>query len=92
MSKRLENISSVMNYILKNNDMQAAINAMNMIKDQTVTMDILNSTFAKNKRMDMLNFQRIKMLMPLVQDMIDSKYETHILCGLKCALNILKSF
>jgi hypothetical protein len=33
MSKRLENISSVMNYILKNNDMQAAINAMNMIKD-----------------------------------------------------------
>jgi hypothetical protein len=56
MQKRLDNISSVMNYILKNSDMQAAINAMNMIKDQTVTMDILNSTFAKNKRMDMLNF------------------------------------
>jgi hypothetical protein len=37
-----------------------------MIKDTSVTMDILNSTFAKNKRMDMLNFQRIKMLMPLI--------------------------
>lgn len=55
-------------------------------------MDILNSTFAKNKRMDMLNFLRIKMAMPLIQDMIDSKYETHILCGLKSALNILKGF
>ncbi len=66
MQARLENISTVMNYILKNNDMQAAINAINMIKDTSVTMDILNSTFAKNKRMDMLNFQRIKMLMPLV--------------------------
>lgn len=66
MQARLENISTVMNYILKNNDMQAAINAINMIKDTSVTMDILNSTFAKGKRMDMLNFQRIKMLMPLI--------------------------
>ena len=56
MQARLENISTVMNYILKNNDMQAAINAINMIKDTSVTMDILNSTFAKGKRMDMLNF------------------------------------
>jgi len=90
MQARLENISTIMNYILKNNDMQAAINAINMIKDTSVTMDILNSTFAKNKRMDMLNFQRIKMLMPLVQDLIDSKYETYNICGIKCALNILK--
>jgi hypothetical protein len=66
MQARLENISTVMNYILKNNDMQAAINAINMIKDTSVTMDILNSTFAKGKRMDMLNYQKIKMLMPLI--------------------------
>jgi hypothetical protein len=56
MQARLENISTVMNYILKNNDMQAAINAIIMIKDPSVTMDILNSTFAKGKRMDMLNY------------------------------------
>ena len=30
--------------------------------------------------------------MPHVQDMIDSKYETHNKCGLYAALNILKSF
>ena len=56
MQKRLDNTTTVMNYMLKNDDMQSAINALNMIKDQTVTMDILSSTFAKNKRMDMLNF------------------------------------
>lgn len=81
-----------MNYILKSQDMQSAINALNMIKDQTVTMDILNSTFAKGKRMEMLNFARVKMVLPHVQDMIDSKYETHNKCGLKSALCILKTF
>ena len=55
-------------------------------------MDILNSTFAKGKRMDMLNFARVKMVLPHVQDMIDSKYETHNKCGLKAALSILKTF
>ena len=39
--------------------MGAALNALGMIKDSTVTMDLLNSTFAKNKRMDMLNYQKI---------------------------------
>lgn len=92
MQKRLDHTSSVMNYILKSQDMQSAINALNMIKDQTVTMDILNSTFAKGKRMDMLNFARVKMVLPHVQDMIDSKYETHNKCGLKSALSILKTF
>ena len=92
MQKRLDNTTTVMNYMLKNDDMQSAINALNMIKDQTVTMDILSSTFAKNKRMDMLNFQRVKAIMPHVQDMIDSKYETHNKCGLYSALNILKAF
>jgi hypothetical protein len=30
-----------------------------MIKDPTVTMDFMNSTVAKNKRMEMLNFERV---------------------------------
>lgn len=81
-----------MNYILDKNDLAAALNSLNMIKDPTVSMDVLNSTFAKNTRMDMLNFERINMLMPHVQDMIDSKYETHNKCGLKSALNVLNAF
>lgn len=39
--------------------MGAALSALAMIKDPAVTMDLLNSTFAKNKRLDMLNYQRI---------------------------------
>ena len=72
--------------------MGAALNALGMIKDATVTMDILNSTFAKNKRIDMLNYQRIGQLLPFVQDMLDSKYETHNKAGLKTALNVLKAY
>lgn len=66
MQNRLENNSTVLKYIVQQNDMGAALNAMAMIKDQTVTMDILNSTFAKDKRMDMLNFKTIAQLMPFV--------------------------
>ena len=66
MQRRIANIKSVMNYILDKNDLAAALNSLNMIKDPTVSMDVLNSTFAKNTRMDMLNFERINMLMPHV--------------------------
>lgn len=92
MQRRSANIKVVMSYILKQNNLVSALNALNMIKDPTVSMDILNSTFAKNKRMDMLNFEKIALLMPHVQDMIDSKYETHMKAGLKSALNVLKAF
>ena len=92
MQRRIANIKVVMNYILDKNDLASALNSLNMIKDPTVSMDILNSTFAKNKRIDMLNFERVIMLMPHVQDMIDSKYETHNKAGLKSALNVLNAF
>ena len=72
--------------------MGAALNALAMIKDPAVTMDLLNSTFAKNKRLDMLNYQKISQLMPFVQDMLDSKYETHNKAGLKTAYNVLKAY
>lgn len=72
--------------------MGAALNALAMIKDPAVTMDLLNSTFAKNKRLDMLNYGKISQLMPFVQDMLDSKYETHNKAGLKTALNVLKAY
>ena len=92
MQRRIANIKVVMNYILEKNDLASALNSLNMIKDPTVTMDILNNTFAKNKRLDMLNYEKVVSLMPHVQDMIDSKYETHNKAGLKSALNVLDAF
>lgn len=92
MQKKSANIKVVMNYMVAQNNLTTALNALAMIKDPTVTMDILNSTFAKNKRMDMLNFERVVLLMPHVQEMIDSKYETHIKAGLSSAINVLNAF
>lgn len=85
MQRRSANIKVVMNYILRQNDIGHALNALSMIKDPTVSMDILNSTFAKNKRMEMLNFEKVGMLLPHIQDLIDSKYETHMKAGLLSA-------
>jgi hypothetical protein len=59
MQRRIANIKVVMNYILEKNDLSSALNSLTMIKDPTVSMDIINSTFAKNKRMEMLNFEKI---------------------------------
>lgn len=92
MQRRSANIKVVMNYIIQKNDIGHALNALSMIKDPTVSMDILNSTFAKNKRLDMLNFEKVTLLMPHVQDLIDSKYETHMKAGLKSAQNVLNAF
>jgi hypothetical protein len=64
MQRRIANIKMVMNYILTKNDIASALNSLSMINDPTVCMDILNSTFAKNKRIDMLNFEKVTLLMP----------------------------
>jgi len=63
-----------------------------MIQDTTVTMDILNATFARNKRMDMLNFEKVALLMPHITGLIESKFDTHMKAGLKAALNVLNAF
>ena len=92
MQRRSASLKVVMNYIVKQNDIGQALGCLQLIKDPTVTMDILNSTFAKNKRLEMLNFEKVLLLMPHVQDLIDSKYETHMKAGLKSALNVLNAF
>lgn len=92
MQRRSANIKVVMNYILKQNDIGHALNTLSMLKDPTVTMDIINSTFAKNKRIEMLNFEKVNLLMPHIQDLMDSKYETHMIAALKSAQNVLNGF
>ena len=51
---------------MNQNDISSALNALNMIKDPTVTMDVLNATFARNKRIDLLNLEKLSQLMPHV--------------------------
>lgn len=68
----------------------SAINALNMMNDVSVVMDILNNTFAENQRIDMLNFENIAHIIPHAIQLVNSKYETHILAGLKSTQNILR--
>ena len=40
----------------------------------------------------MLNYENIAAILPHTTSLVNSKYETHILAGLKATLNILKAF
>lgn len=55
-------------------------------------MDVLNATFAKNQRLDLLNYDNIAAIMPHATNLVNSKYETHILTGLRTALHILRQY
>jgi hypothetical protein len=63
-----------------------------MMNDITVVNDVLNNTFAKNLRVEMLNYENVTQLLPHTMQLVNSKYETHILAGLRSTLNILSHF
>ena len=63
-----------------------------MINDVCVVMDVLNNTFAKNIRVEMLNYENVTQLLPHTMQLVNSKYETHIMAGLKSTQNILNHF
>ena len=58
----------------------------------SVIMDVLNHTFAENQKVKMLNYDNIHQLLPHCSKLIDSKYETHILAGMRSVQNILDTF
>jgi len=87
----MSSIKVILNWWNKGN-VTSAINALNMMNDMSVVMDVLNNTFAENQRIDMLNYDNIAQILPHATGLVNSKYETHILAGLKSTMNILKSF
>lgn len=61
-----------------------------MMNDTSIVMDVLNNTFAENLKVDVLNYENIAQIIPHTINLVNSRYETHILAGLKTAVNILK--
>jgi hypothetical protein len=61
-----------------------------MMNDTSIVMDVLNNTFAENQKIDSLNYENIAQIIPHATTLVNSKYETHILAGLKTTLNIMK--
>jgi con80 domain of Katanin len=91
INRRMNSIKVILNWWNKGN-ITSAVNALSMMNDTSVIMDVLNNTFADNQRIDMLNYENIAAILPHATMLVNSKYETHIQAGLKSSLNILKSF
>jgi len=58
IQRRAGSIKAILNY-WKNGSVSSAINALNMINDPCVAMDVLNATFAQNLRIEMLNYENV---------------------------------
>jgi len=91
ISRRMGSIKVILNWWNKGN-ITSAINALNMMNDQSVVMDVLNNTFAEGQKIDMLNFGDVANILHHANSLINSKYESHIMAGLKTTINIMKSF
>lgn len=89
VQRRISSIKVIQNWWSKNN-IASAINALNMMNDQSIVMDVLNNTFAENQKIEALSYDNISQILPHAISLVNSKYETHILAGLKTCLNILK--
>jgi katanin p80 WD40 repeat-containing subunit B1 len=70
----------------------SALNALSMMNDTSIVMDVLNNTFAENQKVDSLNYENIAQVVPHATNLVNSKYETHIVAGLKTSLNIIKTW
>ncbi len=60
------------------------------MNDHSIMMDFLNTTFADNQKIESLTYETIAQVIPHALILINSKYETHVLAGLKACYNILK--
>ena len=85
----MNSIKSIQNYRSKGS-ITSALNALNMMNDTSIVMDLLNNTVAENQKIDTLNYENIAQILPHATSLVNSKYETHILAGLKTSFNIIK--
>ena len=91
LQRRLDQVKVIMHWWNKGS-VTSAINALSMQpNDLAVANDVLNATFAKNQRLDLLNYDNIAAIVPHATNLVNSKYETHILCGLICRIHGLGS-
>ena len=70
----------------------SAINALNMQNDLGLTMDVINATLSQNCRFDTLKTESATSFMPQVCILLESKYQNHLMAGMKAALNLLRHF
>lgn len=63
LQRRHGQIRSIMNYWHQGN-LNAVANALQMMNDPSVAVDFFSSTFAKDLKLEMLNYETIKAFLP----------------------------
>ena len=67
----------------------STINALGMMNDVTIVLDVVNATFVINQGLDKLNYENLTQLLPYIKSLLESKYESYVFSGVKSLLNIL---
>lgn len=63
IARRGKSMQTIIDY-WQSRGVSSALNAMHMMNEPCVTMDVLSNTFAKNSRIEMLNYGHVAMLLP----------------------------
>ena len=58
VQRRISSIKMILNWWNKGN-ITSALNALSMMNDTSIVMDVLNNTFAENQKIDSLNYESI---------------------------------
>ena len=91
INKRIGNVALIKNYWNCGN-ITAALSAINMINDQSVTMDIFNSTFSDGFNLHMLTLEHAVSILPLSLTLVKGKYDCYIQVRLRTIDNMFKQF
>lgn len=90
LQRRSENISLILKW-WESGNMPAALNALNMMNDLSVTADVLKNGLTDVKN-EWITLELCSQVIPLAGNLIDSKYESYIRTGISVVLTLIKQF
>ena len=90
LNRRSENICLILKWWDSGN-MPAALNALNMMNDLSVTADVLKHGLTDTKN-EWITLELCGQVIPLAGTLVESKYESYIKTGISVALTLTKQF
>ena len=73
-------------------NINSTINALSSLKDLSVVNDFMSETFAQNQRLELLTYENTPALLAHCFSLINSKYESHSIAGIKAYSSIFNVF
>lgn len=69
-------------------NLTSVLNALTMMKDQTVTVDVLKYTFTQGIALEELTFDNVMTLLTHARSLIEMSLQDHVIVGLKAVQNV----